>query len=306
MSPENWYEKPQNYFLAGIAVLLSSAVLCTGGKEEVRQTKSEELQKSEDTALPPQVDPFAEALKKVLSQVEEEPSVSLHGKSPSLYLMEEALAECIQMEDNTCYLSYDYSLMFRTRLQCYSNTWGKFSKPVSFAVRPDPESGVTINMHLPNDEVFAYNSAPNVVSNPDEAEEFYTEVCRTAIQALHEKPDQSACTYPQDYEVCREMEDNEERASLLTDEVEFGFETLKSEDFNVETTSANTLRLSFENLDGSVQTETFFPKPSSCDDEEASYDGTPCWTFRTVTGGEYTPDEILDYAVNKQLLLLEE
>lgn len=311
MSAESWYKKPSSYVAAGGAVLLASLAMCSGkktDKDEISlKPKQVHTETYEDTGLQAEVDPFEKALREVLSKANEEPRVSLTDRPASLYKMEEALAECIQAADNTCYLSYEYSLMFRTRLECYSNTWRKFSSPVLFAVRPDAEvGGVNINMRLPNGGYTSYESAPSVESNPEEAEEFYTQICRDALEVLSQEPDQTPCDYPQDYGECKKMEDNEEWAATLGDELQFGYEALESEGFQVELTDANTLRTTFENSDGSTEAETLFPKREHCEDEEGSYNGEPCWKFKLMSGGEYDASEVLDYAVNKQLRLLEE
>ncbi len=305
MSPKHWSDRPGTYLGGAVAVALTSLAMCSGEKkQEPVKAKQVVVETDADTELRPEVDLFEKALREVLTRSEEEPTVNLSDKK-SLFAVEEGLAECVQMADNTCYLSYDFRLLFRTRLDCYSNSWGKFARPLSFEIRPDPGVGVSINMQLPEGGYSNYESAPSM-ANREEAEEFYTQLCRDAITVLTQKPDETPCEYPQNYSQCRRMEDNEELAATLSDELELGYESLVAQGFNVELTPANTLRTTFENMDGSTESETLFPKPEHCPDDEGSYEGQTCWMFESMSGGKYTADKILDYAVDRQLRMYEE
>lgn len=294
-------KRPKNYLLLGV---MGAALAICNQKESGFAVKS-----SPQVVMSPEVSHQVthssgrtrEALETPRPS-EEEPTVDF-DRPGSHYMIQEALADCIQKKDNTCYLRYDYAIQFdRTRLECYGNSWKEFEQPLSIALRPG-SSGMNVNLITPTAEFVDYEDAPHPETRFQDAPEFYTKICRDALDFLEQAPELTKC---EDFEGpgCKARRDNSWLVSTLNEDFQYTYNTLRDNDFVLRDNSAHFLQIKLERADGGSETQTFFPQKDTCIDDELGE--VPCWKFRRDFGGSFEPEEVLGVVIDEQLRLYDE
>ncbi len=231
-----------------------------------------------------------------------EPRV-VFGADPKgeLYAVEQGLADCIQTEENTCYLSADFRRRFGTNLMCFANDWGGDALEISFGgSAPD---GMSTVVRIPDGERMEYEQSPHPAIDSVAAGDFYTDICRDVLELLQKEPPVNPCIERPDSFECFDVEHSADWAFDFAPTVKDTFALLSENGFEMKDGGMNFFSIGFEALDGTRKSQTFFPKPAHCFEE---YDLIPCWKFELQFGGEYTTDELLEKSFEMQETLDEE
>ena len=223
-----------------------------------------------------------------------------------LYATEKGLADCIQSEENTCYLKSDFARLFGTSLECFANDWGSFAEPLKITFGGanvlDGYNGMRTTVRVPDGDRIEYEQSPHPGIDPEGAADFYTNICQDALALLKEKPTKNPCIDEPEGEACLDMESSSDWAFDLVPTFEDTFQLLAENGVQVRDGGMNFLSIGFEGLDGTRQSKSFFPKRSYCLEDDGV---NPCWKFELSFGGEYTPDELLEKSFEIQETLYE-
>lgn len=297
------FERPRNAALVTLLVLGAGALLARcGGKDD--ETFKEPLPLIANSTEPQNKEENEEALERfgsavrALLEADAEPRVVFdQNAEPSMYEVEQGLSDCIQMQENTCYLRSDLSSMFRTRLECFGNDWEEFSEPLGITFGSNYFDGARAVIHTPDGGSIPYENAPHPRLDAQAASDFYTELCRDVLAIMEEPPVTNPCLDADQPEACLDRGSSSEWAYELESAFEESFVLLKEHGFDVKDDGMNFLSVGFE---GARRPQNFFPKKTYCLNDEGV---NPCWKFELVFGGEYTPDELLEQALDMQVAL---
>lgn len=285
-------KKPENYIAAALGLALLAVPFCREGVDDpvVIATPSGESEPDFEKERRKIFRHIGDLLEEVRMEGDKEPSVVFKpGESPGQFYVEEKLANCIQAADNTCYLRADFSSMTGASLHCFSDAWEENSKPVVIRFSRKPYSGTTVSVVTPLGETMEYEKAPHPSITPETADDFYTDICRDAVQQLTAEPQVDAAGG-----FFHDPDFNAELSSTFAD----GLDLLTESGFKVSDEGFNVLNIAFEE-DGTLLWRPFYPKQSYC------LEGTeeiPCWKYEPLLSfnGPLAVDDLLEYSLETQ------
>ncbi len=290
MSFKEELKRPENIVAAGLFAALLAVPFCS---KEPRAPVHANAVASKPTFDKERREIFGR-LKDVLEEVgareDEEPGMVFNAhESTGQFYVEEKLADCIQATGNTCYLRGDVSSMTGAGLNCFSDSWEEGGKPLAIRFNRGFYSGVRVNVTMPSGEVMEYEKAPHPSIDPEAANDFYTDICRDAVQVLTDEPQvaEAGGFY-------NDPDFNAELSSTFAT----GFDLLTESGFKVRDDGFNILNIAFEE-DGTLLWRPFYPTQAYC--LEGSEE-IPCWKYEPLLSfrGPLTIDGLLEYSLERQ------